>query len=409
MSTQEANVHGAAAAPNGGPVAGTAVKGVLVAMVAVGLAAFFVALSDGHADRAWQAYLVNFLFWFGLAEGGVVACAAFYLTQGRWAGTTHYRLAEAWSMFIPLGFVLFWGLYFGRTDIFPWILHPVKDKEMWLNTPFLFARDGICLAILAALSMWFVSASRSEEARAWAQSPGDIEYPPRTVRRLAPTVAIVYCLVMSLVAFDLIMSLAPVWKSTLFGWWFFEGAFWSAICAMALTAVLLRARLGARNAFQVPKIRHDLGKAVFAFSVFWVYLLFAQYIVIWYGDIPTETFFIVQRVYVAPWQALSYVVVILVWVMPFLVLLGVRPKQTPAILGTIALGGLVGIWIELYVLVVPSLSQHVVPFGWIELLITVGFLGAFLLCALPGLNQVAQAATASDFEGADEFFEEEEE
>lgn len=233
---------------------------------------------------------------------------------------------------------------------------------------------------------------------AWARSSSDIDMPPPAIRKLAPTVAIVYCAVMSLVAFDLIMSLAPVWHSTLFGWWFFAGAFWSALCANALTAVILRPRLGEHNAFQIPKVRHDLGKAVFAFSVFWVYLLFAQYIVIWYGDIPAETFFIVQRVYVMPWKPLSYAVVFLVWVIPFLVLLGVRPKKTPAILGAVALCGLIGMWLELYVLVVPSLSQHIVPFGWIELLITIGFLGAFVLCALPGLDLVAQAATSGEIE-----------
>jgi hypothetical protein len=402
MSTHEQSVRSAAPAPSPAPIATAALRGVLGAMVIIGVIAFFAALSRGEAARAWQAYLVNFLFWFGVAEGGVVACAAFYLTQGRWAGTMHFRLAESWSLFVPVAFVLFWGLYFGRTMIFPWVLHPVADKAAWLNTAFLFSRDGIALAVLTILSMWLINTSRGEAARAWALSSSDIEMPPPVIRKLAPAVAIVYCGVMSLISFDLIMSLAPAWHSTLFGWWFFAGAFWSAICAMALTAVILRPRLGAHNAFQNPRIRHDLGKAVFAFSVFWVYLLFAQYIVIWYGDMPVETFFIVQRVYVMPWKPLSYAVVILVWVIPFLVLLGVRPKKTPAILGSVALGGLVGMWLELYVLVVPSLSQHVVPFGWIELLITIGFLGLFVLCALPGLELVAQAATSGEIEEAHE-------
>ena len=98
--------------------------------------------------RAWQAYLVNLLVWLGIAQGGVVMLAAFYLCNGRWAGTTQYRLAETFAGFIPLGFVLFFGLYFGRTLIFPWVLHPIAQKAAWLNTPFLFARDGIGLAIM---------------------------------------------------------------------------------------------------------------------------------------------------------------------------------------------------------------------------------------------------------------------
>ncbi|HEY6419040.1 MAG TPA: hypothetical protein VIX59_08560, partial [Candidatus Binataceae bacterium] len=125
-------------------------------------------------------------------------------------------------------------------------------------------------------------------------------------------------------------------------------------------------------------------------------LLFAQYIVIWYGDLPVETFFVVQRVHYMPWAMLSWTALILIWALPFLVLLGVRPKRTPAILGTISFLGIIGIWVERYVLVVPSLSQHVIPFGWIELLITLGFLGGFVLCAIPGLNRLAASAGSGE-------------
>ncbi len=104
-----------------------------------------IATTHGLAQRAWEAFLVNLLFWLGIAQGGVVASAAFYLTQGRWAGRAHYRLAEAFSGFLIPGFILFWFLFFGRESIFPWIRHPIPAKTTWLNVPFLFARDGIAL------------------------------------------------------------------------------------------------------------------------------------------------------------------------------------------------------------------------------------------------------------------------
>jgi len=381
------------------PVAGTAFKGVLVVLVLLGVAGIAAGLSSSNADRVWQAYLVNLLVWLGIAQGGVVLSAAFYLTQGRWAGTTQFRLAEAFVGFIPLGFVLFWGLYFGRTMIFPWVLHPVAQKAAWLNTPFLFARDGIGLLVMTLMSLALVRISRGPQATQWQLNPGDIEMPPSAIRKVAPALGILFVVVYSLIAFDLVMSLSPQWRSTLFGWFFFAGAFWSAIVAIALTAVILRGRLGPHNAFRNPTVLHDIGKLVFAFSIFWIYLVFAQYIVIWYGDIPVETFFIVHRVYYLPWKAVSYAVVFLMWVAPFLTLLGVRPKKTPVILGTIALGGIVGVWLERYLLVVPSLSPHTVPLGWVELLITLGFFGAFMLCALPGLDLVAAAATAETWEG----------
>ncbi len=364
-------------------------------LTALGVVAFIAAFASGLSQRAWEAFLVNLLFWLGVAQAGVAASAAFYLTQARWAGQVQYRLAEAFLVFLPVGFVLFWGLYLGRTEIFPWILHPIPDKAAWLNTPFLFARDGLGLLIITLLSFAFVKASRSEEAQQWAADPDNIKMPPRPIRRLAPAIGIAYVLVYSLLAFDLVMSLSPLWKSSLFGWYFFAGAWWSAIVVMAFCAVMLGKRLAPGNVFSRPKVLHDYGKLVFAFSVFWVYTLFAQYIVIWYGDIPLETFFIVVRDHYMPWLPLSWGAFVLVWVIPFTVLMGARPKRTPAILGTVTVLGMIGLWLERYVLVVPSLSPHKVPFGWVEALMTLGFLGLFGLCSLPGMKRVIAAASSA--------------
>src|SRR5579883_1691467 len=95
----------------------------------VGAAAFLLALAVGQSARAWEAFLVNLLFWMGLAQGGVVASAAFYLAQGRWGGAIAYRLAEAFSGFILPGFILFWLLFLGREVIFPWVTHPIPRRS----------------------------------------------------------------------------------------------------------------------------------------------------------------------------------------------------------------------------------------------------------------------------------------
>ena len=377
-------------------VAGTTMMAVAGVLAALGAIAFVIALLSGGAATAWEAYLVNLLFFLGIAQGAMVASAAFYLTQAKWGGSTPYRLGEAFAPFLWIGFLLFFGLYFGRAAIFPWVKHPIAQKAAWLNIPFLFARDGIGLAVMAAVSYAFVRISRSEEARAWTIATQDIEMPPHSIRVIAPIVAGLYAVVYTLIAFDLVMSLAPVWRSTLFGWFFFAGCFWSGLTAMALIAVVLRRRLGANNLFTNPTVMHDFGKMVFAFSVFWVYLLFAQYIVIWYGDLPVETFFIVQRVHHMPWSPLSVACLILIWAIPFIVLMSQRSKKTPLVLGTVAALGLVGMWLERYVLVVPSLSPDAIPFGPTQFLISLGFLGLFLICAVPGLNRVAQAATSGE-------------
>jgi hypothetical protein len=360
--------------------------------VIIGVVAFALAMADGSAPRVWQVFLVNLLFWMGIAQGGVIVSASFYLTNARWGGVGQYRLAEAFVGFLPLSFLLFWALYAGRHEIFVWVDHPLPEKADWLNAPFLFARDGAGLLIMTLLSLWFVRVSRREDVLQWAAATGDIGDPPRAMRRLAVVMALCYAAIYTLIAFDLVMSLAPRWHSTLFGAYFFAGAYWSALVMIGLLTVAIGR--GAEVEHRYRDALHDIGKLIFACSVFWVYLLFSQYIVIWYGDIPAETFFVVPRVQHLPWGALGWSAFILIWALPFCVLMGKRPKRTPAILRTVCVLGLIGMWIERYVLVVPSLSPRHIPFGWVEALITLGFLGAFGLTALPGLRMVPRPAMA---------------
>jgi len=367
---------------------------LFVAAVIIGIAGFVLAIAFGSAPRVWEVFLVNLLFWMGIAQGGVVVSASFYLTNARWGGVGQYRLAEAFVGFLPLSFLLFWALYAGRHQIFVWVDHPLPEKADWLNVPFLFARDGAGLLIMTLLSLWFVRLSRREDVQRWAVSSGDIGDPPRAMRRLAVVMALCFAGIYTLIAFDLVMSLAPRWHSTLFGAYFFAGAYWSALVMIGLVTISIGRGAGAEMEHRYRDALHDIGKLIFACSVFWVYLLFAQYIVIWYGDIPAETFFVVPRVQHLPWGALGWSALILIWALQFCVLMGKRPKRTPGILGTVAVLGLIGMWVERYVLVVPSLSPRHVPFGWIEVLITLGFIGAFGLTSLPGLRTVPTPAMA---------------
>jgi len=374
-----------------------------VVLTALGVLGVILGLVSHEDERVWSAYLVGFLFFLGLAQGGVILSCSYYLVQGRWMrAATHMRVAEAGWPFLFLAVLLFAGVFVGRYHLFPWIAYPIAKNAAWLNVPFMFSRDIAVIAIMALLSGWYVRLSRRSDAVRWASEPTTIEMPPAGLRRLAPVACILYIYVYSLLAADLIMSLSPLWHSTLFGWWWFEMCFFSAICGSALVAAIFASILPNGNAFAHGSVRHDYGKLVFAFSIFWIYLSFAQYLVIWFGDLPSETFFLVIRFWHQPWEAFSWLGPILVWVLPFAVLMGVRPKKSKATLGVVSALVLIGIWLTDYDMVVPSLSSTKLPLGWVELLVTTGFAGLFLLCAVPGLASAARAATAdSDFrEGA---------
>src|ERR1700735_3945100 len=131
-------------------VVGNTMQKVATAMIVLGAAEFVVALSRGASAIAWQAYLVNLLFFLGVAQGAVVASAAFYLTQAKWGGSTPYRLGEAFAPFLWVGFLLFFGLYFGRSQIFPWGRIPFPQRRACRNFPFFLRADGIGLGVIAA-------------------------------------------------------------------------------------------------------------------------------------------------------------------------------------------------------------------------------------------------------------------
>src|SRR5262249_39780340 len=171
--------------------------------------------------------------------------------------------------------------------------------------------------------------SQRDDAVRWAESPASIELPPRAIRHLAPAVILAYTVVYSILAFDLVMSLSPVWYSTLFGAYFFTGAYWSALAAMGMLASIgLPPPPGGCSADSRESL-HDIGKLVFAFSIFWVYLLWSQSLPIWYAGIPAETFFVVQRIHRLPWGIVAWGALILVWVIPSIVLMSRKGKRTP--------------------------------------------------------------------------------
>lgn len=364
-------------------------------LAVIGIIAFAIALGLGDLQRVWTAYLVSFLFFTGVAQGGVLLSVGFYLTQGRWARRgVHIRVAEAGWPFLLLSVALFAGVFFGRAHIFPWLTSPVPKKVAWLNVPFLFTRDWVALLLMALVSVWFVQISRGPVAKEWAEDSSTIEMPPKGIRRLGPVLAILYIYAYSILAIDLIMSLSPLWHSTLFGWWWFAMCFWSGICATAFAASRFQGLLGEGNVFRDPTVLHDFGKLVFAFSIFWIYLSLSQYLVIWYGDIPTETFFLVVRLWHRPWMALGWTSPFLVWLVPFFTLMGVKPKKNPLTLSIVTFLGLIGVWITNYIMIVPSLFPNRLPLGWVEVCIGAGFGGLFLLCAVPGLRLAARAAVA---------------
>jgi hypothetical protein len=384
-------------------------------LVTVGVFSFLAGLaSDPHT--AWRAYHVNYLYFATLSQGGPVLASALVIVGARWAGPVRH-VAEGLAAWVPITFVLGLVGFLGRESIYAaWLHGPPAGKEPWLNITRVFATDVLILGVMAILTLRFLrlsfrpalqgAAQSAPAARRWfekwtANWQGDEaerDESDRKLRVLAPIICLLYAFGYTVIGYDQVMSLEPTWYSNIFGWYFGWGGFLSAVAATALISVLLRRSIGWES--EVTKSRmHDLGKMVFAFSIFWMYLFFAQYIVIWYGNLPEETGFLQARIgsqflqdtwffvlsrFEEPYVLLSMVAWALIWIIPFWVLLGQRPKQTPIILGVVSAGVLAGFWFERNVLVWPSLvpEDGAAWMGPIQFGIAAGFFGAFVLVYL---------------------------
>lgn len=350
-------------------------------LAVVGAAAFVAGAMGESPLRAWQAYLVNLVFWTGLAAGAVLFSAILSITHATW-GRPLKRLAEAYGTFLLLAPLLFAVLYAGRGQVFPWLTHPVPEKAAWLNAPFLFWRDGVGLLLLGAGALALIYLSVRREIGAAGSPPpvvgaGGREEPVAVV--CANLYAILYVLVLTLLAFDLIMSLAPHWHSTLFGAYYFVGSFYTSLAALMLLAALAVKKEGVGRYLKAPHF-HNLGKLQLGFALLTGDFFFTQFLVIWYGNLPEETEFVILRTQVLPWQALSWTVLTVCFILPFLVLLSRRLKMQPWAMFTLSGLILVGMWIEKFLLVAPSLWPGPgLPLGLTEFLISLGFFGIMAL------------------------------
>lgn len=374
--------------------------GALLAVV--GAALFGYAVTTGHAERAWHLFHVNWLFFTGITGGSLALTAVHKLANAKWSGVI-IRFAEAHVFF---GLVSLAGLIviftFGYEPIYGRMheqLHSLSHgKALWLSKPVMFGRLLTGLALLFWVGWSLIRADLVPDVdlakgtvddarkglyerltRGFDSSEAGRAAHGAKINRLAAVYIVLYALVFSIVAFDAIMALQPHWFSNLLGGWYFMGSFLGGHTCLALMMIYGGGHLGISDLVS-PKQRHDLGKLCFGFTVFWAYLMWSQFLVIWYGNMPEETGFVFARIW-GEWLPVGRAVFVGMFLVPFWGLLFVAAKKTPAILGFFSLVSLTSLWLERYLLVLPSVTkEHGPVFGLPELGPTLLMLGLFLFC-----------------------------
>ena len=372
---------------------------ISMGLAVLGFAVFIYGAATGH-DRAWQAFQFNWMFFWTISAAGVAFAAVQRIVTARWSRSV-VRLLEGMVAFLPVAVILLAiTLVFGLDHIYPWATTPPEghEKAVWLAKGFLVPRDLFTAGLFAALGVWFVYHSvrldvaiLPEAGLAWAKGLrakmragfGHERRELHTQHSLQGKLAVIMVIVFGfgsvVLAWDLSMSADVHFQSTMYGWQLMMGGWVAMLMLFALLVRYFRTQLVAHEIIGEQQF-HDIGKLCFAFTAFWGYLTFSQYLVIWYGNWNEETHFFNLRLS-GVWKTWTLATVVLMF-LPFFGLMGKYPKMWAPTMTFFALSSLLGLWIHRYIELYPSIYGEVasLPFGLYEVACFVGYLGLWGWC-----------------------------
>ncbi len=356
-------------------------KGKLQVLFAVAAAA-----GAGAAALAWlvdwlplaqffRSYLVAWLFWLSISVGSLLLLLLHNLTGGAWGWVSRHLLLAAAST-LPLVGLLFLPIAFGLIHIYEWAddAHMAADpllahKQPYLNPTWFYLRAGVYWLVWLTLLLFVRRTSRRIYA---AESEA-----ARRMRVISGLGLALSGLAVTFASFDWGMSLEPHWYSTIYGVIFFAG---QGLAALAFTIVALVHWPPEPDAVVVagPDDLHDLGKLLLAFTMFWAYVAFSQFLIIWYANIPEEVIWY-QRRLVHGWQWLAVAIALFHFILPFLILLGRGVKRQPGALATVALWMVVMRFVDTVWQIEPAFHRDYLFVPWLDLALAAAIGGVWLL------------------------------
>jgi hypothetical protein len=334
-------------------------RSIVLASVAgalLGAVLLFVGLLV-DAPRAWFAYLAAWTVGVTIAIGALLLLMVGHASKAGWIVVTR-RVTEAVAATLPVYLVLFVPLCFGLSKLYPWVQHPDAHKARYLNPPFFVARTVVYFAIFIAIGALLRHWSRENDARPSMRLV-------RRMRALSGGGLPLVALATTWASFDWTMSLQPEWYSTIFGLYFFAGAFVGAIALVTLMMYMQRLYADPPSPVS-PDLAQALGRLLFAMVAFWAYMAFSQLLIYWIGDVPDEIAFYRLRT-TGTWTAVTYLLVCGNFVVPFFALLNRHWKRHPDYLATVACWLLMMHFVDIYWLVLPVYDRAGFRPHWLDL------------------------------------------
>ena len=330
--------------------------------------------------RAWANLLLASYYLLGLALAAMIFIALQYVSGAGWSAALR-RVPEAMTSVLPYGAFGVGLVLLFRSSLYPWVrqLHDATGfRSAWLSFPFFAGRSAVYVALWLLFTWLIVRTSRRQD------HDSDLGHTRRNVT-FSAAFLVVFAITFWLASFDWIMSLEPRWYSTIFGIYNFAGLFSSGLAAIIVLAIVLQ-RLGPLDGVLSSAHLHDLGKLLFAFTTFWMYIWFSQYMLIWYANIPEEAVYYVRRMQGA-WMPLFLLNMALNWAIPFLALLPASAKKNPGILLKVAVIVLLGRWLDLYLMILPPVSGARPEIAAWEIGAAMGVVGIFGLVFFRAMRQ----------------------
>ena len=367
------------------------------------------AASEGHGNaehhetapwlkRLYASLWMNNVFFAGIGIIGLFFVAIQYAAQAGWS-VGFKRIAIAMGNWIPIAGILMLILWFVTShDIFHWT-HDYLYKEgsqfdaiINKKAPFFFwPLAGGTFPIFFIFRMvlffggwyWFFIMIRKNMASEDLQ-PTTAFWRKNVV--LSTVFLIFFGVSSSIAAWDWVMSIDTHWFSTMFGWYVFASWWVTGLAVITLIAVWLK-EAGYLKIVNSNHL-HDLGKFVFAFSIFWTYIWFSQFLLIYYANIPEETVYFFERMKNSPYSWIFYLNLILNFVLPFLLLMTRDAKRQMSMLKLVCPIVIVGHWFDFFNMVTPGVVKHDGSVGFLEIGLALVFVSLFLLVALSNLTKL---------------------
>ena len=353
---------------------------LLAAIFLAGVASLIYGLSAADTRPDFALLTVSYLFLLGISQVGVVFTAMLRLVKSDW-GKPWYRIAElstlAYFPFAILGFVLIF--VYARDDLFYWLnASPEDHLSPWLNIKWLFIRDMGGLLLFYGLAAAYVRKGlRPDLAHGDAAATVDHDETEKQLYLFSPIVLIGFILSNTLISWDFAMMLIPHWHSTVFPIHYWFGNVFAGTAAM-IAIVLVMRRVDGGHHFGPYQIK-SLGMLVTGFTLLWLYFFWAQFFVIWFGNLPQESEPLWRQMY-GHYSPFFWTMMAGCFFVPFVALLFAIVKRSVLAMSIVALGINLGIWINKYLMIVPVFSPDDRPFDhWIDITLALGLLAGFLM------------------------------